>query len=204
VIRWRKNWGQYVGAFEPLIEVRFDGVGDFVVRSPASGVLTELYTPPGTSVKVGQLLGQVTKDPTTPRALPPGEQYPLEPLAELEESDRPQHDAPSPDADDRASVESQADNPPLPPEADDQVGVDPTVASKKPSTPAGKVKVSFNLWPEEVARLRDIARRRRSTVTAALQRAIADEMFLTIETDKGAHVLLKYPGGEYREVIMHQ
>jgi hypothetical protein len=70
--------------------------------------------------------------------------------------------------------------------------------------PRGKVKVSFNLWREEVDRLRRLAEGARTTKTAALQRAIADATFFAEETGRGARVLLRYPNGEYREVIMRR
>jgi multidrug efflux pump subunit AcrA (membrane-fusion protein) len=76
--------------------------------------------------------------------------------------------------------------------------------AKRPSTPSGKVKVSFNLWPDELDQLRGLASKTRTTVTAALQRAIADEVFLDDQISKGAQLLLRYPTGEYREVIMRR
>jgi pyruvate/2-oxoglutarate dehydrogenase complex dihydrolipoamide acyltransferase (E2) component len=183
VTRWRRRWGEYVGAREPLLDIYVNGGEEFTVLSPARGVLTSMYAKEGQRVKTGEELGHITVDPSSPRPLPAGEQYSLEP-------------APA------GGAEEEREERETPPEEEPRGATAPT-ADKKPSTPAGKVKVSFNLWPEEVTRLRDIAARRRTTVTAALQRAIADEVFLTAEMDKGAHVLLRYSTGEYREVIMH-
>jgi len=62
------------------------------------------------------------------------------------------------------------------------------------------VKVSFNLPKDELDGLRELATRRRVTVTQALRQAIATERFLA-EQPQGSKVFIEDPDGKMREVV---
>jgi hypothetical protein len=71
----------------------------------------------------------------------------------------------------------------------------------KSSTPAGKVKASFNLLPEDVGSLRAMAQRLGTTVTHVLQRAIRDEKFVQDQLAKGNRFALIDQRGTAHEII---
>jgi hypothetical protein len=71
----------------------------------------------------------------------------------------------------------------------------------KSSVPAGKIKASFNLLPEDISSLRSMADRFGTTVTYILQRAIRDESFIRDELDKGNRFAIVDRHGTAREII---
>lgn len=64
-------------------------------------------------------------------------------------------------------------------------------------------KLTVNLPTEEMEMLKELARRRNTTVTTALRQAIMGEKFLDDAVREGAKVLLK-KGEEYREVVFQR
>jgi hypothetical protein len=73
--------------------------------------------------------------------------------------------------------------------------------TRKSPTPAGKIKASFNLLPEDISSLRSMAERSGTTVTYILQRAIRDESFIRDEIDKGNRFAIVDRHGMAREII---
>lgn len=77
VAKWLKNEGDAVKADEPIVELETDKV-TLEVNAPTAGVLAKVSMPVGSSVKVGQLLGEITAGSgavsapvsTTPAAAP--------------------------------------------------------------------------------------------------------------------------------------
>ncbi len=59
VAKWLKKVGDAVAADEPLVELETDKVA-VEVNAPSAGVLAEITTAPGASVKVGGLLGTIS------------------------------------------------------------------------------------------------------------------------------------------------
>ena len=59
VSKWLKKSGDSVKADEPIVELETDKV-NLEVPSPVSGVLSNIKTKEGVTVKVGALLGVVT------------------------------------------------------------------------------------------------------------------------------------------------
>jgi hypothetical protein len=72
---------------------------------------------------------------------------------------------------------------------------------RKSSTPAGKVKASFNLLPEDLAVLRVLAERLGTTVTNVLERAIRDEHFVQEQLAAGHRFAIVNRDGTVREII---
>jgi predicted transcriptional regulator len=62
------------------------------------------------------------------------------------------------------------------------------------------VKVSVNLPSEDVAALKELAAKRKTTVKEVLRRAIASEKFFEDETSQGGRVLIER-GKKTREVV---
>ena len=60
VAKWLKNKGDQVEADEPIVELETDKV-NLEVPSPINGVLSEIKTKEGETVKVGALLGIVSE-----------------------------------------------------------------------------------------------------------------------------------------------
>ena len=60
VSKWLKKKGEVVNADEPIVELETDKV-NLEVPSPVSGILSEISSPDGETVKVGALLGTVTE-----------------------------------------------------------------------------------------------------------------------------------------------
>ena len=60
VSKWLKKKGEAVSADEPILELETDKV-NLEVPSPVSGILSEISSPDGETVKVGALLGTVTE-----------------------------------------------------------------------------------------------------------------------------------------------
>jgi hypothetical protein len=75
------------------------------------------------------------------------------------------------------------------------------VRASKTSTPAGKVKASFNLLPEDIDSLRSMARQLGTTVTNVLQRAVRDERFIQEQLAEGRHFAVIDRKGTAREII---
>ena len=61
VSKWLKKKGEVVNADEPIVELETDKV-NLEVPSPVSGILSEISSPDGETVKVGALLGTVTEN----------------------------------------------------------------------------------------------------------------------------------------------
>jgi 2-oxoglutarate dehydrogenase E2 component (dihydrolipoamide succinyltransferase) len=59
VAKWLKNEGDAIKADEPLVELETDKV-TLEVNAPSSGVLGKITVTSGSSVKVGQILGEIT------------------------------------------------------------------------------------------------------------------------------------------------
>jgi hypothetical protein len=74
-------------------------------------------------------------------------------------------------------------------------------AVRKSSAPAGKVKASFNLLPEDIDSLRAMAQRLGTTVTYVLQRAIRDERFVRDMIAEGNRFDIVDRKGNRREII---
>ena len=60
VSKWLKSQGEKVKADEPIVELETDKV-NLEVPSPISGILSNIKTKEGETVKVGALLGVVTE-----------------------------------------------------------------------------------------------------------------------------------------------
>ena len=60
VSKWLKKKGEVVNADEPIVELETDKV-NLEVPSPVSGILSDISSPDGETVKVGALLGTVTE-----------------------------------------------------------------------------------------------------------------------------------------------
>jgi|SRR5215831_1030714 len=71
----------------------------------------------------------------------------------------------------------------------------------KSAAPAGKVKASFNLLPEDIDSLRAMAERLGTTVTSVLQRAIRDERFVQEQLTEGNRFAVVDRQGTVREII---
>jgi predicted DNA-binding protein len=63
------------------------------------------------------------------------------------------------------------------------------------------VKVSFNLAPEVVDVLKDLASKRGMTVTDVLRRAIGTEKFVQNEIDKGGKILVEEKDKSIKQVV---
>jgi hypothetical protein len=74
-------------------------------------------------------------------------------------------------------------------------------AALKSSTPGGKVKASFNLLPEDLGSLRELAARLGTTVTNVLERAIRDEHFVQEQLAAGHRFAIVDRDGTVREII---
>ena len=59
--QWLKQQGDQVAADEPLVELETDKV-TVEVPAPASGILSEIAVPSGTTVAIGSLLGSIAED----------------------------------------------------------------------------------------------------------------------------------------------
>ncbi|NJL05012.1 MAG: 2-oxo acid dehydrogenase subunit E2 [Chloroflexaceae bacterium] len=68
ISRWYRREGEYVAAFDPLLEVETDKVTTDI-SAPASGTILKILVPEGTTVKVGTLL--VLIGPPAEAASPP-------------------------------------------------------------------------------------------------------------------------------------
>jgi 2-oxoglutarate dehydrogenase E2 component (dihydrolipoamide succinyltransferase) len=65
--QWLKQQGDQVAADEPLVELETDKV-TVEVPAPASGILSEIAVPTGTTVAIGSLLGSITEGSVKPSA----------------------------------------------------------------------------------------------------------------------------------------
>src|SRR2546422_1000069 len=68
--QWFKKPGDTVNADEPLVELETEKV-TVEVPSPVAGVLTDIKVAPGTTVKVGSVLGSISGEASAPRKAPP-------------------------------------------------------------------------------------------------------------------------------------
>jgi hypothetical protein len=75
-----------------------------------------------------------------------------------------------------------------------------TIEKQKQNQLAAMVKASFNLPREELEGLRELAKKRRVSVTQALRQAIATERFLA-DQPEGSKVFIEDPDGKMREVV---
>jgi len=66
-----------------------------------------------------------------------------------------------------------------------------------------RIKATFNLTPQDVERLKYLAREQGITHTEALRRAIATEHFIYTTVREGSKVLVESPKGDVRELILH-
>lgn len=64
------------------------------------------------------------------------------------------------------------------------------------------VKVSFNIPVQQYKDLDNLAASRGMTMTEALRRAIASEVFLQNEHDKGFRVIIENDEGDRRQLVM--
>lgn len=71
IARWLKKKGEAVNLDEPIVEVETDKV-TLEISSPATGILSEIYSEEGATVEVGSIVGQVTegKAKATPKEGP--------------------------------------------------------------------------------------------------------------------------------------
>jgi hypothetical protein len=83
----------------------------------------------------------------------------------------------------------------------DSVAPGGAASVRKSPTPAGKVKASFNLLPNEIDSLRAMAARLGTTVTNVLQRAIRDERFVQDQLARGNRFAVVDQKGSVREII---
>lgn len=65
-------------------------------------------------------------------------------------------------------------------------------------------RLSVNLAPEVAEALRDLARRRRVSVTEVVRQAISDEKYLQDAADDGAKILIQEEGRPLRELIFRR
>ena len=73
ISRWYRREGEYVAAFDPLLEVETDKVTTDI-SAPASGTILKILVPEGTTVKVGTplvLIGSPDEAVSPPSAVPP-------------------------------------------------------------------------------------------------------------------------------------
>ena len=70
ITKWLKNVGDKVQRDEPLFEISTDKV-DAEIPAPASGVLTEIASPAGTTVQVNSVVGRIGGAAGAPAAVPP-------------------------------------------------------------------------------------------------------------------------------------
>lgn len=69
-------------------------------------------------------------------------------------------------------------------------------------TTTERVKVSFNLTPQEVERLKDLASKRGVTATDVLRRALATEFYIYDTYAEGGKLLIEEPGKPTRELVL--
>jgi 2-oxoglutarate dehydrogenase E2 component (dihydrolipoamide succinyltransferase) len=69
ITKWLKNVGDKVQRDEPLFEISTDKV-DAEIPAPASGVLTEIKSPAGTTVQVNSVVGRIGGAAAAPAAAP--------------------------------------------------------------------------------------------------------------------------------------
>ena len=74
-------------------------------------------------------------------------------------------------------------------------------STRKSPTPAGKIKASFNLLPNDIDSLRAMSARLGTTVTNVLQRAIRDERFVQDQLARGNSFAVVDQKGSVREII---
>ena len=75
---------------------------------------------------------------------------------------------------------------------------------KTPATPAGYVKVTFNLAAELYLTLKTLAENRGVTMTETLNQAIATEKYIDEHEQKGCQVLLEHPNGRFEQLSFRQ
>ena len=80
-------------------------------------------------------------------------------------------------------------------------GAEAAATRSKRSTPAGKVKASFNLLPGDIDSLRAMAGWLKTTVTNVVQRAIRDERFIQEQLAQGNRFAVVDREGTAREII---
>jgi predicted transcriptional regulator len=66
------------------------------------------------------------------------------------------------------------------------------------------IKASFNLPEEELAQLKELAEKRRVSVTQALRQAIADSSFIEQQVQEKNKLVVEKPDGTQREVSVHR
>jgi multidrug efflux pump subunit AcrA (membrane-fusion protein) len=63
VSRWLKRPGDRVARGEPLVEIETDKVNS-ELESPYGGLLTEIVTPEGSTVPVGEVIARIEEEPS--------------------------------------------------------------------------------------------------------------------------------------------
>lgn len=66
------------------------------------------------------------------------------------------------------------------------------------------VKVSFNLPADELAALKELAKRRRVSVTQALRQAIADSKFIEDQMKVNNQLVVERPDGSRSDIVIHR
>jgi hypothetical protein len=64
------------------------------------------------------------------------------------------------------------------------------------------VKLSVNLPQEDVAVIRDLAKRRSSTMTEVIRRGIGTQKYLQDVIDKGGKIFVEDRRGRLREIVL--
>lgn len=64
------------------------------------------------------------------------------------------------------------------------------------------VKLSFNLPPEDVAVIRRLAHKRRTTMTEVIRRGISTQKYLQNVVDKGGKIFVEDRKGRLREIVL--
>jgi hypothetical protein len=159
---------------------------------------------PGAAPSSGPVPAQPSPRPLTPPTVPqqssgrpsPSPRGPLTPPTGEAAAGRPATPSPTPSAPPRrARPRSGLLEPAL---AEFGAGA---AAARKGSTPAGKVKASFNLLPEDLGLLRALAGRLGTTVTNVLERAIRDEHFIQEQLADRKRFAIVERDGTVREII---
>lgn len=64
------------------------------------------------------------------------------------------------------------------------------------------VKLSVNLPPEDVAVIRELAKRRSTTMTEVIRKGIGMQKYLQAAVDKGGKIFVEDRRGRLREIVL--